>query len=216
MRQAAIVCPWLARPRGHLSFDDLGQYRYAVRVQDARNLVAGAEDLIPYVSQYPQPKARNHASGCPYHEDQQSPGIAGPQGRRGTCDDPSLADWKRLLLNRLHIALEEVVMQFARAPCPALEVTQHDLGLVGRLRYRDNFRQAFADRLFACLGNLVVASICLRDPVKLVDDDLADLLHSGPQINDCAVPLAIFCGKFSRLARVIKILGPQLIDDFAF
>jgi len=25
---------------------------------------------------------------------------------------------------------------------------------------------------------------------------------------------AVFCGKFSFLARVIKILGPQLIDDF--
>ena len=107
-------------------------------------------------------------------------------------------------------------MQLAIGLCPALEVAQHDLGLVGRLRYRDNFRQAFADRLFACLGNLVVASICLRDPVKLVDDDLADLLHSGPQINDREVPRAIFCGKFSRLAREIKILGPQLIDDFAF
>jgi hypothetical protein len=25
---------------------------------------------------------------------------------------------------------------------------------------------------------------------------------------------AVFCGKFSLLARVIKILGPQLIDNF--
>jgi hypothetical protein len=48
----------------------------------------------------------------------------------------------------------------------------------------------------------------------VVDDDLADLLHPGPQINDRKVFRAVFCRKFSLLARVIKILGPQLIDDF--
>jgi hypothetical protein len=57
-------------------------------------------------------------------------------------------------------------------------------------------------------------SIVLGTMAGVVDDDLADLLHPGPQINDRKVFRAVFCGKFSLLARVIKILGPQLIDNF--
>jgi hypothetical protein len=80
-------------------------------------------------------------------------------------------------------------MQRAVGLRAALEVAQHDLGLVGRLRYRDNVGETLGDGLLARLGNLVIALVGLCDATKLVHRDLANLAHLVAQID---------CGKMVR------------------
>jgi hypothetical protein len=104
-------------------------------------------------------------------------------------------------------------MQRAVGLRAALELAQRNLGVIGRLRYRDNIGEALADGLLTCLGNLVIAVICLRDATKFVKDDLSNLAHLAAQIGHRKVPGPVLRRIFRLLSTKVEILRSQLGND---
>ena len=117
-----------------------------------------------------------------------------------------LGEWKRLLLGRLHIAVEEVIVDRVIDFCRTHEIAQAYPIAIGQLRVRDEAGKARLERLNAGLGNLIITFVALRDPVNLISNRSAQLDHLSAQVNDCEMVCTVALRKNAFAAGEVKVL----------
>src|SRR5262245_37130855 len=153
------------------------QHRNAVSLQCAFDLVTGPKYTIEHVTQHTSAESKEHSPRGADNKNEQAPRMAGGARTRSPRNQACLRDRVRLLLYRFRVALHKAVIQRAISLSGALKITQLDLGLIGRLRYRNLFLQIRVDGVGPRFGNLIIAPIRLRDATEFVENDLANFAH---------------------------------------
>src|SRR5262249_20659335 len=115
----------------------------ALLVQDGADLLSGAEAAIHEFSQGTHADAEHAAGKHGDHPSGRRPWMCFADARGG--DQSRLADRERLLLDRLSMALEEIIVELAVALSGGFQVEQHDLRLVGLLRLRNESNHPFLE-----------------------------------------------------------------------
>src|SRR5262249_1247197 len=147
------------------------------------HLHAVAENTIRYVSKQTNTQTKHRPAKARDRQNIQGPGRAWAGWRQGPGDHPCFGDRKRLLLDRFHIPLEEIIIEHTGRLRGALELPQHDLRLVRRLRFRNDLVQASPNGLLTSLDDLVVALVDLVNPFQFVMDQITDLAHLVAQVD---------------------------------
>src|ERR1700736_3315778 len=103
--------------------------------------------------------------------------------RSGRTNNTRLRNWKRLLLNRLHVSLQEIVVERLINLGSAFEVTQPQPVAIGDLRVGDQAPQVSFDSIDACFSDFIITLVALRDAAQFVEGSPAQFGHLGTQID---------------------------------
>src|SRR5262249_42761544 len=193
-----------------IEFRDHGN---AISEKRRLHLYAVAENTIRYVSKQSNTQPKHRPAKARDRQNIQGPGRAWAGWRRGPRDHPCFGDRKRLLLDRFHIALKEIIIERTVGLRRALELAQLNLRLVRRLRFRNDLVQASPRGILTSLGDLVVALVGLGYPFQFVKDRITDLAHLVAQV-DRGQMVAPIAGRVVGFASsVIEVTLAQGRDD---
>ncbi|MGY4445905.1 hypothetical protein ACVWZR_000565 [Bradyrhizobium sp. i1.3.1] len=137
-------------------------------------------------------------------------------GANGWTDHACIGDRKRLLLYRLHITLQESVVERVIYLGRAFELGQSKPIAVGELALGYQAGQRPLQTFFARLGDLVIALVAASDPSELPADVSARFLHLVAQVDRGRMVRTISRRDVGLARRQVDILIAEPRNDLVF
>ena len=104
--------------------------------------------------------------------------------RRGCrTDDPRFRNWKRLLLNRLHVSLQEIIVERVIDLGSTFEITQAEPVAIGDLRVGNQTLEVSFEAFDARSRNFIVTLVALCNAAEFIKNRTAQFIHLGAQID---------------------------------
>ncbi len=153
-------------------------------------------------------ETQNESDGARNSEHDERQRTALVLRRSGRTDNPRLGNRKRLLLNCLHVSLQETVVERVINLGRAFEVAQPQPVAIDDLRVGDQTFEVSFETFDARFCDFVVALVALGDAAEFVEDRSTQLGHLGAQIDRRQMvgaisrrPDGLFRGKIEILFR---------------
>jgi len=121
--------------------------------------------------------------------------------RIGSPNKTRLGDWEGLLLNSLHVALEEIIVERLRGLGGAFQFSQLDLCLIRDLRLGNGTAEAVTEALFPRKSDFVIALVALLDLGHFILDRMLELTHLRAQSDNRQMVGPIFLRVDGHAAR---------------